>query len=44
MCNVLQCQMWDVVPYSSHPNVAVMWNKVRCRICVTRCDVVQCQV
>ena len=24
MCNVLQCQIWDVV----HPKVAVMWNKV----------------
>ena len=31
-----------------HPNVAVMWNKVQCRIGAiwgdTKCDVVQCQV
>ena len=31
-----------------HPNVAVMWNKVRCRIniarCDAKCDVVQCQM
>ena len=45
MWNILQCQMWDVVPY---PNVAVMWNKVRCRICAIwcdgTCDVMQCQM
>ena len=43
MCNVLQCQMWDVVPYSP-----VMWNKVRCKTyairCDAKCDVVQCHM
>ena len=23
-----------------HPNVAVMWNKIRCRICATWCAIV----
>ena len=31
-----------------HPNVDVMWNQVRCRICAiwsdAKCDVMQCQV
>ena len=37
----LRCGMLCLI----HPNVAVMWNKVRCRICATRCDaVMSCKI
>ena len=41
-CNA-RCGMLRLI----HPNVAVMWNKVRCRICAMWCDatrdVMQCR-
>ena len=55
-CGLVWCGIWcgvecsampDVGYGSIHPNVAVVWNKVRCRICAiwcdAKCDVVQCQ-
>ena len=53
-CGIVWCRIWCDAAFCSarcgmlcliHPNVAVMWNKARCRICAMWCEnVMSCNV